>query len=85
MLTLFMKGLAPTMIIVRVAYGKSIDSVQQMMSIRFVEGESQRPGTPQGGLRGTVVIPSRTQANEPLELESDVEVGRLREKKSLAT
>ncbi|KAK1219520.1 hypothetical protein PQX77_017753 [Marasmius sp. AFHP31] len=32
-----MAGLAPTLIIVRVAYGKSVDSVQQMVSTHFSE------------------------------------------------
>ncbi|KAK1223224.1 hypothetical protein PQX77_013903 [Marasmius sp. AFHP31] len=35
-------GLAPTLIIVRVAYGKSVDSVQQMVSIHFAERETQQ-------------------------------------------
>ncbi|KAL0056947.1 hypothetical protein AAF712_016436, partial [Marasmius tenuissimus] len=35
-------GIAPTLIIVRVAYQKSVDSVQQMVSIHFAEHESQR-------------------------------------------
>ncbi|KAK1221600.1 hypothetical protein PQX77_015613 [Marasmius sp. AFHP31] len=44
-----MSGLAPTLIFVRVAYGKSVDSVQQqMMSIHLSEEASQQrtgPGT----------------------------------------
>ncbi|KAK1216492.1 hypothetical protein PQX77_020880 [Marasmius sp. AFHP31] len=38
-----MSGLAPTLIFVRVAYGKSMDSVQQqMMSIHLSEEASQQ-------------------------------------------
>ncbi|KAK1223956.1 hypothetical protein PQX77_013164 [Marasmius sp. AFHP31] len=37
-----MSGLAPTLIIVRVAYRKSVDSVQQMISIHFAEREFRR-------------------------------------------
>ncbi|KAL0065768.1 hypothetical protein AAF712_007255 [Marasmius tenuissimus] len=34
-----MSGLAPTLVIVRVAYRKSVDSVQQMMTtLQFAEG-----------------------------------------------
>jgi len=36
-----LQGLAPTLIIVRVAYGKSIDSVEQITQIHFAEKESQ--------------------------------------------
>ncbi|KAG7088994.1 hypothetical protein E1B28_012940 [Marasmius oreades] len=35
-----MSGLAPTLVIVRVAYGKSVDSVQQVMSIHFLDQEA---------------------------------------------
>ncbi|KAK1218765.1 hypothetical protein PQX77_018532 [Marasmius sp. AFHP31] len=38
-----MSGLAPTLIFVRVAYGKSVDSVQQqLMSIHLSEEASQQ-------------------------------------------
>ncbi|KAK1217584.1 hypothetical protein PQX77_019753 [Marasmius sp. AFHP31] len=37
-----MAGIAPTLIIVRVAYRKSVDSVQQMVSAHFAECESQQ-------------------------------------------
>ncbi|KAK1217562.1 hypothetical protein PQX77_019791, partial [Marasmius sp. AFHP31] len=41
--TILMSGLAPTLIFVRVAYGKSVDSVQQqMMSIHLSEEASQQ-------------------------------------------
>ncbi|KAK1230386.1 hypothetical protein PQX77_006531 [Marasmius sp. AFHP31] len=41
--TILMSGLAPTLIIVRVAYGKSVDSVQQqVISIHLSEEASQR-------------------------------------------
>ncbi|KAK1215405.1 hypothetical protein PQX77_021980, partial [Marasmius sp. AFHP31] len=40
-----MAGLAPTLIIVRVAHGKSVDSVQQVMSIHFAEQVSQQGTT----------------------------------------
>ncbi|KAK1215599.1 hypothetical protein PQX77_021788 [Marasmius sp. AFHP31] len=36
-----MLGLAPTLIIVRVGYRKSVNSVQQMVSIHFAEHDSQ--------------------------------------------
>ncbi|KAK1223250.1 hypothetical protein PQX77_013877 [Marasmius sp. AFHP31] len=36
-----MTGLAPTLIIVRVGYRQSVDSVQQMVSIHFAECESK--------------------------------------------
>ncbi|KAK1216580.1 hypothetical protein PQX77_020784 [Marasmius sp. AFHP31] len=35
-----MAGLAPTLIIVRVRYKKSIDSVQQMVSMHFAEHDT---------------------------------------------
>ncbi|KAK1221017.1 hypothetical protein PQX77_016180 [Marasmius sp. AFHP31] len=62
-----MSGLAPTLIIVRVAYGQSVDSVQQMMSIHFAEQASQqgtRPGTI--SLRGTGGIQSHPQNNNAI-------------------
>ncbi|KAK1223919.1 hypothetical protein PQX77_013198 [Marasmius sp. AFHP31] len=37
-----MAGLAPTLIIVRVAHGKSVDSVQQMMSIHFANQDASQ-------------------------------------------
>ncbi|KAL0059340.1 hypothetical protein AAF712_013918 [Marasmius tenuissimus] len=57
-----MAGFAPTLVIVRVAYGKSVDSVQQMMSIHFAE-QTSRPGHGHGvsTLRTTVNLPSRSQ------------------------
>ncbi|KAK1217926.1 hypothetical protein PQX77_019401 [Marasmius sp. AFHP31] len=54
-----MSGLAPTLIIVRVAYGKSVESVQQMVSIHFAENET-RLGPSTGGIRATVEIRSCT-------------------------
>ncbi|KAK1220539.1 hypothetical protein PQX77_016679 [Marasmius sp. AFHP31] len=39
---ILMSGLAPTLIIVRVGYDKSVESVQQMMSTYFAEEASQR-------------------------------------------
>ncbi|KAK1218224.1 hypothetical protein PQX77_019089 [Marasmius sp. AFHP31] len=36
-----MAGLAPTLIIVRIGYRKSVDSVQQMVSAHFAEAGSQ--------------------------------------------
>ncbi|KAJ8077807.1 hypothetical protein PM082_002241 [Marasmius tenuissimus] len=53
-----MSGLAPTLIIVRVAYGKSVDSVHQMVSIHFAERESQQ-GPQLSVLRATMDISSR--------------------------
>ncbi|KAL0065764.1 hypothetical protein AAF712_007248 [Marasmius tenuissimus] len=47
-----MSGLAPTLVIVRVAYRKSVDSVQQMMTtLQFAEGredEQQSESTAAG-------------------------------------
>ncbi|KAK1217925.1 hypothetical protein PQX77_019400 [Marasmius sp. AFHP31] len=46
-----MSGLAPTIIIVRVAYGKSVDSVQQMTeSMRF----TTQPRSSTDGIRTTL-------------------------------
>ncbi|KAL0058039.1 hypothetical protein AAF712_015298 [Marasmius tenuissimus] len=56
-----MSGLAPTLIIVRVAYGKSVESVQQMVSIHFAERETQQEAGA-NALRATVNIRSRTGA-----------------------
>ncbi|KAK1223922.1 hypothetical protein PQX77_013201 [Marasmius sp. AFHP31] len=55
-----MSGLAPTLIIVRVAYGKSIETVQQMVSIQFAERETQH-GPRLSMLRATVDISSRSR------------------------
>ncbi|KAK1221019.1 hypothetical protein PQX77_016182 [Marasmius sp. AFHP31] len=58
-------GLAPTLIIVRVAYGTSVDSVQQMVSnsIHFAERESQQ-GVGISALQANVNIHSQTQSND---------------------
>ncbi|KAK1223921.1 hypothetical protein PQX77_013200 [Marasmius sp. AFHP31] len=61
-----MSGLAPTLIIVRVAYGKSVDSVQQVISIHFAEQASQIPRTM------TVDIRSRPQNDN---LATHIEAG----------
>ncbi|KAJ8077912.1 hypothetical protein PM082_002353 [Marasmius tenuissimus] len=63
-----MAGFAPTLVIVRVAYGKSVDSVQQMMSIHFAE-QTSRPGHGHGvsTLRTTVNLPSRSQDEDHIE------------------
>ncbi|KAL0062599.1 hypothetical protein AAF712_010533 [Marasmius tenuissimus] len=57
-----MAGLAPTLIIVRVAYRRSVDSVEQMMSIHFAEHSSSQ-GTRQGPstLQTTLDIRSQYQ------------------------
>ncbi|KAJ8077834.1 hypothetical protein PM082_002274 [Marasmius tenuissimus] len=53
-----MSGLAPTLIIVRVAHGKPVESVEQVMSIRFAaRGTQQATGTT------TVEIPSHIRGN----------------------
>ncbi|KAL0061359.1 hypothetical protein AAF712_011817 [Marasmius tenuissimus] len=56
-------GFAPTLIVVRVAYGKSVDSVRQVMSIHFAEQSSYPISGPTatGALRGTVDIRCRSQ------------------------
>ncbi|KAK1223246.1 hypothetical protein PQX77_013873 [Marasmius sp. AFHP31] len=64
-----MSGLAPTLIIVRVAYGKSVDSVHQMVSINFAERETQQ-GPQLSAPRATVDISSRPQIMAP-----DVSIG----------
>ncbi|KAL0061699.1 hypothetical protein AAF712_011451 [Marasmius tenuissimus] len=53
-----MSGLAPTLIIVRVAYGKSVETVTQMVSIQFAERDTQQ-GPRLSALRATVDISSR--------------------------
>ncbi|KAK1229644.1 hypothetical protein PQX77_007280 [Marasmius sp. AFHP31] len=76
-----MAGLAPTLIIVRVAYGKSVDSVQQVITrtIHFAEQESQetRPGRSLSALRATVDIRSHQQTED---LEAHKETVNLQEK-----
>ncbi|KAJ8077845.1 hypothetical protein PM082_002285 [Marasmius tenuissimus] len=58
-LSMTSQGLAPTLIIVRVAYGKSVDSVQQMISdtsIQFAEpGQGSRRRNGEDILRGTAM------------------------------
>ncbi|KAK1220344.1 hypothetical protein PQX77_016888 [Marasmius sp. AFHP31] len=58
-----MSGLAPTMIIVRVAYGKSMDSVQQqIMSIHLSEeATQQRTGLDTSTPQAAVDIQSNPQ------------------------
>ncbi|KAL0069187.1 hypothetical protein AAF712_003875 [Marasmius tenuissimus] len=66
-----MSGLAPTLIIVRIAYGKSVDSVQQqMLSIHFAEPGSNQGANP-SALRATVDIRSHRQ-NEDLEARVEI-------------
>ncbi|KAF9265097.1 hypothetical protein L218DRAFT_957781 [Marasmius fiardii PR-910] len=43
--TVLMSGLAPTLIIVRVAYGKSVDSVQQMVSLQSTNAQGNSQGS----------------------------------------
>ncbi|KAK1229500.1 hypothetical protein PQX77_007435 [Marasmius sp. AFHP31] len=70
-----MAGFAPTLVIVRVAYGKSVDSVQQMMSMHFAE-QSSRQGHGHGvsALRTTVNISSRSQDDHIEEAKSELGV-----------
>ncbi|KAJ8079841.1 hypothetical protein PM082_016666 [Marasmius tenuissimus] len=72
-----MSGLAPTLIIVRVAYGKSVESVQQVMeSIHFAEQVSQqgpRHGT--SGLRATVDIRSHHRSTDLEACENPTQSG----------
>ncbi|KAK1234697.1 hypothetical protein PQX77_002094 [Marasmius sp. AFHP31] len=60
-----MAGLAPTLMIVRIAYGKQVDSVQQTMSIHFAERETR--ASRRSGTRGTMDICPRSgvQTSEP--------------------
>ncbi|KAK1218763.1 hypothetical protein PQX77_018530 [Marasmius sp. AFHP31] len=62
-----MAGLAPTLIFVRVAYGKSVDSVQQqMMSIHLSEGASQqRTELDTNAPQAAVDIQSNPQTSNP--------------------
>ncbi|KAF9265055.1 hypothetical protein L218DRAFT_957729 [Marasmius fiardii PR-910] len=64
-----MSGLAPTLIIVRVAYGKSVDSVQQMVSLQLTDPQGNSQGSrpaidlePQTQIGGHV----QSQLDEPL-------------------
>ncbi|KAJ8077867.1 hypothetical protein PM082_002308 [Marasmius tenuissimus] len=63
-----MAGLAPTLVIVRVAYGKSVESVQQMASIRFAERQAQHGGLGNTALHVTLDVRSHPQ-NETSELD----------------
>ncbi|KAK1223918.1 hypothetical protein PQX77_013197 [Marasmius sp. AFHP31] len=63
-----MSGLAPTLIIVRVAYGKPVESVQQMMSLRFAENGTQHGLGNMSVLQATIDIRSRPQ-NEVMEID----------------
>ncbi|KAK1220453.1 hypothetical protein PQX77_016771 [Marasmius sp. AFHP31] len=55
-----MAGLAPTLIIVRVGYRKSVDSVQQMVSIHLAEHGSQWEAGNRA-VQTTLNIPSHPQ------------------------
>ncbi|KAK1223923.1 hypothetical protein PQX77_013202 [Marasmius sp. AFHP31] len=63
-----MSGLAPTLIIVRVAYGKSVESVQQMVSIHFAERQTRHRGPGDTALHVTLDVRSHSQ-NETSELD----------------
>ncbi|KAJ8077910.1 hypothetical protein PM082_002351 [Marasmius tenuissimus] len=64
-----LSGLAPTLIIVRVAYGKSVESVQQMASIHFAEREN-RHGSVTSGLPTSVNICSHLR-DEDMEADGE--------------
>ncbi|KAK1218155.1 hypothetical protein PQX77_019175 [Marasmius sp. AFHP31] len=64
--TILMSGLAPTLIFVRVAYGKSVDSVQQMLSIHYTGQASQQR---------TGLGPSAPQA--AMDIQSNPQTGKL--------
>ncbi|KAK1234427.1 hypothetical protein PQX77_002367 [Marasmius sp. AFHP31] len=65
-----MSGLAPTLIIVRVAYGKSANSVQQMMPVPFAAQSSQRESDlARRVLQITVDICSHRQDDDPEDRE----------------
>ncbi|KAK1215057.1 hypothetical protein PQX77_022347 [Marasmius sp. AFHP31] len=61
--TILMSGLAPTMIIVRVAYGKSMDSVQQQIMSIYLSEEAtqQRTGLDTSTPQAAVDIQSNPQ------------------------
>ena len=69
------QGLAPTLIIVRVAHRQSVDSVQQMMSIHFAEKSSQHAIEPTGAnVVGSLVdIHASRLQREDLEARLDTE------------
>ncbi|KAK1221597.1 hypothetical protein PQX77_015610 [Marasmius sp. AFHP31] len=77
--TLLMSGLAPTLIIVHVAYGKSMDSVQQqMMSIHLSkEASQQRTGLDTSASQAAMNIQSNTQTGN---LEDHMEEPKLEAK-----
>ncbi|KAF9265044.1 hypothetical protein L218DRAFT_957714 [Marasmius fiardii PR-910] len=68
--TVLMSGLAPTLIIVRVAYGKSVNSVQQMVSLQWADtqGNSQRSRPAIGSQPQTQIqsVHVQSQLDEPL-------------------
>ncbi|KAK1224365.1 hypothetical protein PQX77_012726 [Marasmius sp. AFHP31] len=70
-----MSGLAPTLIIVRVAYGKSANSVQQMMPISFASQQSsqQASGLARRAFQLTVDIRSHRQNDNPEDHEEEAE------------
>ncbi|KAK1224583.1 hypothetical protein PQX77_012513 [Marasmius sp. AFHP31] len=57
---ILMSGLAPTLIIVRVADKKSVDSVQQMVSMHFAERDTQQ-ATGTSAIQATIDIRSHPQ------------------------
>ncbi|KAL0060532.1 hypothetical protein AAF712_012690 [Marasmius tenuissimus] len=63
-----MSGLAPTLIIVRVAYGKSANSVQQMMPISFASNQSSRQESGLARRALQVIVDNRShRQNDSLE------------------
>ncbi|KAJ8077829.1 hypothetical protein PM082_002269 [Marasmius tenuissimus] len=70
MVATLMSGLAPTLIIVRVAHGKSVDSVQQeMVSIQFAERET-RHGSATTGRDFTLDTHSDPQLRDSSEIDT---------------
>ncbi|KAK1229498.1 hypothetical protein PQX77_007433, partial [Marasmius sp. AFHP31] len=56
-----MSGLAPTLIIVRVTHGKSVESVQQVVSLQFARrGSRSASGSGPSALQTTMDIPSHS-------------------------
>ncbi|KAK1229640.1 hypothetical protein PQX77_007275 [Marasmius sp. AFHP31] len=78
-----MSGLAPTLIIVRVAHGKSVDSIQQeMVSIRFAERETRHESgsTARNFTLGTNSDPQLRDSSEadPTEAKLEEKIGEER-------
>ncbi|KAF9264573.1 hypothetical protein L218DRAFT_900391 [Marasmius fiardii PR-910] len=67
-----MSGLAPTLVIVRVAYGKSVDSVHQVVStLQFADAQPQGNNQSQRSRPMTIVDPTNVNGHGDLELRNE--------------